>query len=100
MAAAAGGINSRNNRVGCFAKDDLHVNRQRSDDVLLWPTEERKISVQTHRQNTRQVLLQRHVRADNEKGGEVNGWEGAWNAKISYDGPHGQRQHSFSVTVK
>jgi len=35
MAAAAGSIDGRYNRVVFFAEDDLHTNTQRSEDVLL-----------------------------------------------------------------
>lgn len=64
MAAPDGGIDSRNDCVGGFAEDDLHIDGQRGEDVLLREAEERKTSVQTYRQDTRQVLLQGHV-ADN-----------------------------------
>lgn len=40
-------------RVCGLAEDDLHVNRQRSENMLLRNTEERKVAVQTHWQNTR-----------------------------------------------
>jgi hypothetical protein len=65
MGAVDGGIGDRNNRIGCFAENGLHPNRQRSEDVLLRKAEERKASVRTHRQNNRQVLLQRDVNEDN-----------------------------------
>jgi len=61
MVAAAGDIGCRNNRVSCCAQDDLHANRQRGEAVLLRNTEERKIPLQTHGQNARQVLLHGNV---------------------------------------
>jgi hypothetical protein len=35
MAAAAGGINRRDNSVGCFAENDLHAGEEGSREVLL-----------------------------------------------------------------
>jgi len=61
MAATNGGVNDRNNRVGCCAEDDLHVDGQGSEDVLLRKTEKWKVALQTYGQNTRQVLLQGNV---------------------------------------
>jgi hypothetical protein len=45
MVAADGGIDGRNNRVGGFAENDLHANRQRSEDMLLRKTEGRKVAL-------------------------------------------------------
>jgi hypothetical protein len=75
MAAAAGSINRRDNRVGCFAEDDLHANGQRSEDVLLREAKERKAVLQAGEEGSRQVLLQRDVTTDEAKGGERNGRE-------------------------
>ena len=74
MAAAVDGIGHCNNRVRCFAENDMHAHGQRSEDVLL-RTEERKAVVQARQEGSRQVLLHRHVNA----------------------GYGGQLQHSFAL---
>jgi hypothetical protein len=64
MAAPDGGIDNRNDCVGGFAEDGLYIDGERGEKMLLREAEERKAPVQTYGQNTRQMLLQRHV-ADN-----------------------------------
>jgi hypothetical protein len=61
VAASVGGVNDRNNRVGCGAENDLHADGQRSEDVLLRKAKEWKVAVQTHGQNARQMLLHGNV---------------------------------------
>ena len=61
MAAVVGSDNGRSCGIGCFSEAGLHSHRQRSQDVLLRDTEERKIPLQTHGQNARQVLLHGNV---------------------------------------
>jgi hypothetical protein len=53
----------------------MHADRQRSEDVLLRATEERKTVLQAGKEGSRQVLLHRHVNA----------------------GYEGQVQHSFAL---
>jgi hypothetical protein len=67
MAAAVDGIGHWNNRVRCFAENDMHSHGQRSEDVLLRTAEERKADVQARQEGSRQVLLHRHVNADYEE---------------------------------
>jgi hypothetical protein len=58
MAAFVGGISDRSNRVGGYAKDDeMHADRQRSENVLLRTAEEWKAVVQARQEGSRQVLL-------------------------------------------
>ena len=52
MAAAAGGINGGDNRVGCFAENDLHAHGQRSEDMLLREAEERKVVLQAGKEGS------------------------------------------------
>ena len=40
------GINGGDNRVGCFAENDLHAHGQRSEDMLLREAEERRVVLQ------------------------------------------------------
>ena len=75
MATAVGGINRRDNRGGCFAKNDLHADRQRSEGVLLRDAKERTAVLQAGEEGGRQVLLQRDVTTGVAKGGERNGRE-------------------------
>jgi len=61
MAVVVGSDSGRGCGIGCFSEDGVHSHRQRGEDVLLRNTEERKIPVQTHGQNARQVLLHGNV---------------------------------------
>ena len=61
MAAVVGSDSGRSCGIGCFSEDGLRSYRQRGEDVLLRNTEERKIPLQTHGQNARQVLLHGNV---------------------------------------
>jgi len=74
MAASLGSVDSCDNHIGCFSEASVHSHGQRSEDVLLRNTEERKIPLQTHGQNARQVLLHGNV-ADKADQKEVN-WNG------------------------
>jgi len=61
MAASVGSDSGRSCGIGCFAQLGVHSHQQRGEDVLLRNTEERKIPLQTHGQNGRQVLLHGNV---------------------------------------
>jgi len=61
MAAVVGSDSGRSCGIGCFAKDGMHSHRQRGEDVLLRNSEGRKTALQTHGQNTREVLLHGNV---------------------------------------
>ena len=61
MAAAVGGDNGRRCGIGGFSEAGVHSHRQRGEDMLLRNTEERKIPLQTHGQNARQMLLHGNV---------------------------------------
>ncbi|PYK39615.1 MAG: hypothetical protein DME49_03545 [Verrucomicrobia bacterium] len=61
MAATLGGAYSCDNCIGSFAENGLQFDRQRGEEMLLRNTEGRKIPLQTHGQNARQVLLHGNV---------------------------------------
>jgi hypothetical protein len=61
MATADGSNGNRRYHLGWFAEDDVHADRQRSNEVLLRAAEERKVVLQASEEGSRQVLLQRDV---------------------------------------
>jgi hypothetical protein len=66
---ATHGVNDCNNRICCSAENDLHIDGQRSEDVLLRKAKEWKVALQTHGQNARQMLLHGNVSQEAKKRG-------------------------------
>jgi len=61
MAGLGRDAHQRNGHLGGIAKDDLHVDRARTDEMLLRSAERWKAALHPDEENDRQMLLHRNV---------------------------------------